>query len=658
VAARYVYEDEAGKPLFEVSRWEPKGFSQARIDDRGLRVRSRRCMAGVRSVPFQLPDLIQAVTVGDPIYVVEGERDVESVRANGCAATCNAGGAGKWRESHAAPFKNAIDVRVVADNDKAGRKHARDVVESLAAVGATVTLWRSPIGSDVSDLLAAGHKLGDLEPFELGEVISNRKHVSDLPKTTSPDEPPADLYSDSDAAQKRRTTMIEEPHTDRGHARRIAALFSTQLAWVPEWRTWAQFDGQRWKKNAEEKALELAQSVSDVMLDMRSEAPDSTTFAKAAIKLQGVKDAARALEAARPILLIPAEEFDAKPYLLNCPNGTLDLRTLELRAHNPMDRLTLVTAAAYEPEAQHDMWDRVIKNALPDDLVRGYVQRQFGLTLDGSEQLDQVLLVYGITRTGKGTIQGALHNTLGEYAHTAGLEDLVLRDRAHAGPRPELVQLQGKRMVSIYETSRVLQLDAALLKTIAGSDPVSARDLYARPITFVPQFTLWIASNYRPSLPAADDAVWERLREIPFGVQVPKEQRDRTVRATLNDPKQAGAAILAWAVEGLRQCRETGLATPKQVIQATSSYRAEMDILAGFGEDCLTFGDPSIYQASPRQLRDALDRWRVQAAVEPVPAEDLRDWLRARGCVYGQSRTHGRRRMWSGVGIAHQTEAQ
>jgi putative DNA primase/helicase len=468
----------------------------------------------------------------------------------------------------------------------------------------------------------------------------------------------ADFNRYADAAQKRRAVVIEELHTDRGHARRIASLYSTQLAWVPEWRTWAWFDGQRWRKNSEEKALELAQSVSDIMLDLRGEAPDSTEFAKGAIKLQCVKDAARALEAARPILLVRAEAFDAKPYLLNCPNGTLDLRTLDLRDHDPVDRLTLVTAATYDPDSRLDLWDRVIAHALPDDSVRAYVQKLFGLTLDGGEQLDLVLLLYGITRTAKGTIQGSLHNALGEYAHTAGLEDLVLRDRARAGPRPELVQLQGKRMVSIYETSRTLQLDAALLKTIAGSDPLTARDLYARPITFVPQFKLWIASNYRPSLPAADDAVWERLREVSFGVQIPQEQRDRTVRATLNDPKQAGAAILAWAVEGLRQYRESGLTTPDEVTRATSSYRAEMDVLGGFAEDCLAFGDPSIYQATPQQLRDALDRWRIQAAVDPIPAEDFREWLRARGCVYRQSRTHGRRRVWSGVGIAHHTEEE
>ena len=109
-------------------------------------------------------------------------------------------------------------------------------------------------------------------------------------------------------------------------------------------------------------------------------------------------------------------------------------------------------------------------------------------------------------------------------------------------------------------------------------------------------------------------------------------------------------------MEGLRRYHDSGLTTPEAVTSATSSYRAEMDALAEFGEDCLVFGDPSIYHATPQQIRHALDRWRVQAAVEPIAAEDLRGWLRTRGCVYQQSKTHGRRRLWFGVGIVHDAE--
>ena len=123
-----------------------------------------------------------------------------------------------------------------------------------------------------------------------------------------------------------------------------------------------------------------------------------------------------------------------------------------------------------------------------------------------------LLLIHGPPRTGKGTFQEALAGTLGDYAATAGLEDFSRR-RDQGGPRPEIVRLQGVRLVSIYETSRQLRLSAALIKTLTGNDPVTARDLYAKPVTYLPQFKLWVATNYRPRLPDDDAAIWERMRE-------------------------------------------------------------------------------------------------------------------------------------------------
>jgi putative DNA primase/helicase len=208
-------------------------------------------------------------------------------------------------------------------------------------------------------------------------------------------------------------------------------------------------------------------------------------------------------------------------------------------------------------------------------------------------------------------------------------------------------------MVSIYETSKSLKLDPALLKTLAGNDPVTARDMYARPETFTPQFTLWMASNYRPGLPSDDDAVWERLREIPFDVQVDKEKRDPAVRATLNDPDRAGPAVLAWAAKGLELYYKSGLVTPVTVETATDAYKDQMDALAEFGEDCLVFGDASIFQATPKDIRGALANWCRTSGAEFVPAAELTQWLEGRGCKRVM-KSNPRRRVWVGVGVRHE----
>ncbi|HKE11070.1 MAG TPA: hypothetical protein VKE73_05815, partial [Myxococcota bacterium] len=112
---------------------------------------------------------------------------------------------------------------------------------------------------------------------------------------------------------------------------------------------------------------------------------------------------------------------------------------------------------------------------------------------------DVLFLVHGVPRSSKGTIQEGIASALGDYAATAGLEDFG--ERSQPGPRPEILRLPGARMVSVYETSRRLRLSASLVKTLCGSDPVTVRGLFQEPVTFTPQFALWIATNHRPKVP-------------------------------------------------------------------------------------------------------------------------------------------------------------
>ena len=80
-----------------------------------------------------MPEVLEAVATGQPVFVVEGEKDVETARKLNIVATCNAGGANKWRTEHAAYLQGA-DVIVVPDNDDAGLQHAESVAASLRGV--------------------------------------------------------------------------------------------------------------------------------------------------------------------------------------------------------------------------------------------------------------------------------------------------------------------------------------------------------------------------------------------------------------------------------------------------------------------------------------------------------------------------------------------
>ena len=122
----YDYQDATGKVVFQVVRYEPKDFKQCRIVD-GKRVWN---MDGVERLPYRLPELLCHPT---SVWIVEGEKDVETLRASDQTATCNPGGTGKWLPAFSQYLRGKC-VYIVADNDEPGQKHGREVLKSLEGI--------------------------------------------------------------------------------------------------------------------------------------------------------------------------------------------------------------------------------------------------------------------------------------------------------------------------------------------------------------------------------------------------------------------------------------------------------------------------------------------------------------------------------------------
>jgi hypothetical protein len=160
--AIYQYRDEQGTLMFEVVRFPGKEFRQRRPDTTAPGGWSWR-VRGVRRVLYRLPELVAAVDRGEVVYVCEGERDVDAIVAAGGVATCNPGGAGKWRKDFASFFEGA-DVVVVADDDPPGIKHAQAVRAALLGVASTARIMVAAEGKDAADHLAAGKSLDEFVP--------------------------------------------------------------------------------------------------------------------------------------------------------------------------------------------------------------------------------------------------------------------------------------------------------------------------------------------------------------------------------------------------------------------------------------------------------------------------------------------------------------
>lgn len=626
IVATYPYRDEAGVVLFESVRYEPKGFTQRQPDGQGGWIWD---LKGVTRVLYHLTELIHA-DKALPVYIVEGEKDVDTLTALGLTATTNPQGAGKWRDEYSA-FLAGRHVVTLADNDEPGRKHAEQVARAVAPVAASVKLVALPglpEKGDVSDYLAAGHTVGELIAL-----------ADDAPAWQA-EPPPA---AESDAPRE----------TDVGNAERLVNLHGLRLRYCESFG-WLAWDGVRWQKDAE---AEIVRAAIDTAKSIFAEAAVARSDTRArelgewALKSQSAGRVAAMIDLARSdirVAVAPAD-FDADPWLLNCENGLLDLRTGTLGPHDRAALATKLCPVKYDPSARLDAWDKLLTDSTGADTeLTSFLQRAAGYSISGSAAEEVILFVSGPQATGKSTFLEALKATLGDYATTADFEAFVKQHNS-GGPRPDIARLAGARVVISIEVEDGKELAEALVKNITGGDTVTARELYKKGFEFVPQFTLWLAANHKPKVDSEDGAMWRRIRRVPFECVIPKEKRDPKVKAQLRDPKIGGPAVLAWAVAGCLAWQRDGLGVPPVVEKATEAYRQDMDPLKDFLAECCEL-KPQVATVSAA-LRSAYEGWAKESGDHDLlSGRAWSDRLRILGLKSGTMR-QGKNvsRVWHGI---------
>ena len=162
IVATYDYTDDAGVLLYQAVRYDPKDFKQRRPDPDhpGDWIWN---LKGIPRVLYRLPDAKKAIAAGETVYSVEGEKDVDNLTKIGVTATCNVGGAGKWKPEYSEVLRGA-QVIVIPDADEPGRKHASQVFDALRGIAENVKIVPLPGGGkDVSDWIAAGGTREKLE---------------------------------------------------------------------------------------------------------------------------------------------------------------------------------------------------------------------------------------------------------------------------------------------------------------------------------------------------------------------------------------------------------------------------------------------------------------------------------------------------------------
>ena len=437
-----------------------------------------------------------------------------------------------------------------------------------------------------------------------------------------------------------------EPTTELGFSEVLACSFEPTKRFVVETRGWFVYDSIRWQPDhlavVQDDTKTLAKEVH-ATARRRVKGAAGRSRLRNRLLSRAFMRSALALVESDPRVARRLTAFDADPALLNVVNGTLDLRTGELRNHRPEDLLTQAVLTEFAVDALAPTWDAFLLQSLGNDpSLVGYVRRAVGLTLASDMSTPALFLLHGPTASGKSTFLEVLLNALGDYAIATNAQEVLLRRRSERATEPHLAKLRAARFVVASETSADASLDEAKVKSLTGGDTISVRTLFERPIEFRPRFHIWLALNQLPRIHEVDDAIYRRIKVLPFPFSVAPENRDPGLRDRLS---QELPGILAWVVRGAIEAKAVGLGGHPSVDQAIASYRTDMDVVGSFLQEAYVLDrDGSEWSAD---LYDAYGVWCAQSGEERMSQRRLAPLLRERGLA--SRRSTGGRSIWSGL---------
>jgi P4 family phage/plasmid primase-like protien len=452
-----------------------------------------------------------------------------------------------------------------------------------------------------------------------------------------------------------------QPYTDAGNGERIVAMFGRDIRYCVEMKNWLLWDDKRWNVDTAGVILQKAklmaremykQALGNSTLEDHARASESHRALKAAI-------ACASTERGIPI---SASDLDQQAFLLNCPNGVVDLRSGTLLPHDREFLITKLCPIEYDAKAECPRFQAFLEWAmggnpeadLSDRTSRlvGFLQRAFGYALTSDVSEKALFIFYGNKgNNGKTTLLTLFRHLLGkDYSSQISIETVMAAKSQDATMRADLADLRGARFVVTSEVEKEHRLNEGKIKFItAGLSEIKACRKYENPIEFPASHKLFMDCNHRPAVKGTDDAIWSRLKLVPFDVRVEKEAID----TSLPDKLRAELpGVLAWAVRGCQAWRRDGLGYPPEVAAASQEWREHDDPLKEFLEDCCEMGEELFTRAT--DLGTAYELWcKDNRERFPVGRESFNERLMAKGFVQSRGRRiDGKQaRAWEGVAL-------
>jgi putative DNA primase/helicase len=352
---------------------------------------------------------------------------------------------------------------------------------------------------------------------------------------------------------------------------------------------------------------------------------------KAALKMLLVRELKDILIVAQGALTVPLSALDAQPDLLACRNGVVNLITGEISRNRPAYLITKQAECDYDFEAEAPTFETFLKMALKGDhQVIEALRVYLGYSLTGHVSSKATFLPVGASDTGKSTLLGCFFKLLGNYSARIAIETLMKGAEHSNNALADLADLRGARFAVTSEVDRSHRLNVSRFKTICaggGGLPIKAALKYENHQEFPETHKLWIDANYRPIIPSDDQAVFNRMRVIPFDNIIPKSKQDGNLKDKL---EVEFPGIMAWAVRGaMRWYKSRSLPDPPAIEAAGAAYRSAMDNVARFLEDCCDL--EAAGSTGCTALYNAFIRWAQQQHASMVSVKKFSQTLKDRG---------------------------
>lgn len=523
--------------------------------------------------------------------------------------------------------------KLITEGEKKGARS-----EAIASV--LTTLLKKEVASNVILYLFQSFPIGD--KFKEKGSFDKKRFDSELQRIQSkfvPDEP-----EDLDTYTFTPTDTGNAEHLVTDHGDNIRFCYGKD-----KWYTWT---GKLWKKDEDEKLQRLAKRTVRKIYTQAWKIEDDEKRKKASkwalsCKSRSKRDSMIHLARAEDGVHTLPQDYNQDPFLLNCTNGTLDLRTGELRPHQREDMLSKIIDTDFDPEATAPRWEQFLWEVTDEDEdLMKCLQRCIGYALTGDCREDAFFMLYGAGSNGKSTFLETISSLLGPYAVTTEFSTFLIQRNEKV--RNDIAALHGKRFVSSMEVEKGKKFAESLLKTLTGRDTISTRFLFHEFFTFKPEFKIFLSVNHRPGISGTDHAIWRRVKLIPFTVRFPEEEQDKELPSKL---KEELPGILSWAVKGCLDWQSEGLFFPDKVKDAIEDYKTDMDLIGPFLADCC-----KLYPDNKEFYEKTSDLYSVYISYCKINGDDIlkknqfSSSIKERGLT-PQRIGHTQARGWSGITI-------